>query len=214
MIRDRILPLGLRRGIQITRAHFAFASHPPLSVADVADETHRSLVYTPDAKRELARVLAHVVRLCVILTDVLLLVWPLDGALDALPHAAAATAAAADDDDSDRGRHRAVAPGPLEEEAAAAAIPRNKRALFLWYRAATSAATQPGEYAHPGASGGADIDSSKNDSVVLFTHVMYTYYQLSCHHIRLRQHRADVLCNLLVLRGWRCITTSSSTIWP
>lgn len=160
MIRDRVLPLGLRRGIQITRAHFDFASHPPLCAADVADETHRSLVHTPDAKRELAHVLARVVDLCVILTDVLLMVWPLDGALDQLPRAA--------------GRRHVVVPGPFEE----ADIRKNKRALLLWYRAATtSAAPLPGEHAQPGASGGADIDWSKHDSVVLFTHVMYTYYQ-------------------------------------
>lgn len=163
IIRDRIMPLGLRRGIHITRAHFDLETHPPLGVADLEDEIHRSCVYPPAAKRELAQVLSHVVRLCVLLTDVLLLVFPLDGALDQA-----------------RGRLTLM---PLEE----AEIRKNKRALMLWYRnvaaAAASATTSMGAGGIGGiggggiGGGGADIDWSKHDSVVLFTHVMYTYYQ-------------------------------------
>lgn len=123
--------------------------HAPLGFADVEDEINRSMVYTSEAKRDLAHVLSHVVRLCVLLTDVLLLVFPLDGALDQA-----------------RGRLTLM---PLEE----AEIRKNKRALMLWYRTATSAAAQTSA----NAGGGADIDWNKHDSVVLFTHVMYTYYQ-------------------------------------
>lgn len=148
VIRDRILPLGLRRGIQITRAHFDFDSYPPLTTMDMEDEVNRSLVYPPDVKRELVQVLVNVLHLCVFLTDVLSLVFPLDGALDQA-----------------RGR---LALMPLEE----AEIQKNKEALLRWYKAVTSAS-----HANPRSNGGADIDWNKHDSVVLFTHVMYTYYQ-------------------------------------
>lgn len=145
IIRDRILPLGLRRGIQITRAHFDFEKHQPLGILDLEDEVHRSLVYSPDAKRDLIRVLSHVIQLCVILTDILLLVFPLDGALD-----------------QTRGRQVLL---PLEE----AEIYKSKQALLLWYKQATS---EPS-----GERNGAEIDWNKHESVILYTNLMYTYYQ-------------------------------------
>lgn len=145
VIRDRILPLGLRRGIQITRTHFDFEQHPPLGLMDLEDEINRSLVYTPSVKRDLVQVLSDVLHLCVILTDVLLLVFPLDGALDQA-----------------RGRITLM---PLEE----AEIRRNKRALMMWYKTAASAPVS--------TNGGAEIDWNKHESVVLYTHLMYMYYQ-------------------------------------
>lgn len=146
VIRDRILPLGLRRGIQITRAHFDFEKHRPLGLMDLDDEIHRSMVYNPDAKRELIRLLSHVLDLCVTLTDVLLLVFPLDGALDQV--------------------QRRPPPVPSEETE----IRNNKKALVHWYTSAVTASTGAGE-------GDAEMNLTKNESVILYTHLMYTYYQ-------------------------------------
>ncbi|KAF3771370.1 hypothetical protein M406DRAFT_248577 [Cryphonectria parasitica EP155] len=117
IIRDRILPLGLRRGIQITRAHFDFEKHPPLGLMDLDDEIHRSAVYTPDAKRELIRIFSRVLDLCVILTDVLVLVFPLDGALDQFQ------------------RRPSLLPSEEGE------IRKSKNALVHWYTAAVTAST-------------------------------------------------------------------------
>lgn len=142
VIRDRVLPLGLRRGIQITRAHFDFEKYRPLGLMDLDDEIHRSVVYNADAKRELIRILAHVLDLCVILTDVLLLVFPLDGALDQV-------------------RERQTLP-PFEE----VEIRNNKKALVHWYTSAVAA-----------GEGGSEINWNRHDSVILYTHWMYTYYQ-------------------------------------
>lgn len=146
VIRDRILPLGLRRGIQITRAHFDFEKHRPLGLMDLDDEIHRSMVYTPDAKRELIRLLSHVLDLCVTLTDVLLLVFPLDGALGQV--------------------QRRPPPVPSEETE----IRNNKKALVHWYTSAVTASTGAGE-------GDGEMNWTKNESVILYTHLMYTYYQ-------------------------------------
>lgn len=142
VIRDRILPLGLRRGIQITRNHFDFERHQPLGLMDLDDEIHRSIVYSPDAKRELIQVLSHVLDLCVILTDVLLLVFPLDGAIDL-------------------SRGRAM---PPKEEAN---IRGNKKALVHWYTAAVATSSDDG----------AEVNWNKHESVILYTHLMFTYYQ-------------------------------------
>lgn len=152
VIRDRILPLGLRRGIQITRAHFDFGKYQPLGLMDLDDEVHRSTVYNADAKRELIRVLSHVLDLCVILTDVLLLVFPLDGAL---------------------GARRQAAISPFED----AKIRSNKKALVHWYTAAvTTSATAADDVA--------EINWNKHDSVILYTHLMFTYYQYVTYVLR------------------------------
>lgn len=113
---------------------------------DLDDEIHRSIVYGPDAKRELIQVLSHVLDLCVILTDVLLLVFPLDGALD-----------------SSRGR---IAMPPLEE----ANIRNNKKALVHWYTAAVATSATASD-------DGTEINWNKHESVILYTHLMFTYYQ-------------------------------------
>lgn len=68
----------MRRNIQIDRSRFNFAANPPLRYADVEDEIEHSRVYSPEAKRHIIRILEKFVELCVILTDVLALVYPLD----------------------------------------------------------------------------------------------------------------------------------------
>lgn len=77
VIRDRIMSLGLRRGMQITRYDFDIDRYPRLSVDDLADEIPFSRVYTPDMKRDLIEILIRLVDFCVILTDVLEALFPL-----------------------------------------------------------------------------------------------------------------------------------------
>ncbi|KAJ3528154.1 hypothetical protein NM208_g10337 [Fusarium decemcellulare] len=78
VIRDRTSALLMRRSIKITRDHFAFDT-VPLNSADLECEFDRSRVYDFRTKKSLADVFSHSVRLYLILTDVLMLCFPLDG---------------------------------------------------------------------------------------------------------------------------------------
>lgn len=80
VIRDRTLGLLMRRPIQITKAHFDFDSNPILGFADLDNEFERSRVYNTGTKRALADILAQVLELYVVLTDIIMLVFPLDDA--------------------------------------------------------------------------------------------------------------------------------------
>ncbi|KAL4867675.1 fungal-specific transcription factor domain-containing protein [Aspergillus spectabilis] len=75
MIRDRIISLGMRRPIQITREEFDF-HQLGLSFQDLEDECLHSEVYTPDTKVALCRVLASLCHLVVAVTDLIMLVYP------------------------------------------------------------------------------------------------------------------------------------------
>ncbi|KAH6995914.1 fungal-specific transcription factor domain-containing protein [Ilyonectria sp. MPI-CAGE-AT-0026] len=77
IIRDRILPLGVRRSIQISRYNFDF-DQEPFTEADLQGEFETSRVYRSDAKRNLARVMEAQVNLAIILTDILALVYPIN----------------------------------------------------------------------------------------------------------------------------------------
>lgn len=68
---DRLLPLTSRQNIKITKANFNFSGCPPLGSADLAEESYNSDVYDSTTKLLLAEILAKLVQLCVILTDVL-----------------------------------------------------------------------------------------------------------------------------------------------
>ncbi|KPM44101.1 hypothetical protein AK830_g2484 [Neonectria ditissima] len=81
IIRDRILGLGMRRGIQITSAHFDVGQNNHLSRYDLDGELHRSLVHNLDTKIRLAEFLELLVELCVILTDILELAFPIENSL-------------------------------------------------------------------------------------------------------------------------------------
>lgn len=80
IIRDRLGSLCTRRGVAITRDRFDFEAATPLGYADLEDEVHRSSVYNPAAKRSLARLFTHYVHFCIVLTEVLALVFPLENA--------------------------------------------------------------------------------------------------------------------------------------
>jgi hypothetical protein len=78
VIRDRIMPLGLRRNIHITHANFNFDTATPLSLPDLEGEINHSSVHDAMTKRALARILSRVVELCIILTDVLGMIYYID----------------------------------------------------------------------------------------------------------------------------------------
>lgn len=77
IIRDRIMPLCVRRSTQITQSHFDFRSNPALGYEDLFREIGRSRVYTAETKRSLMIIVARMTELCVCLTDILDLVYPI-----------------------------------------------------------------------------------------------------------------------------------------
>ncbi|KAF4446838.1 hypothetical protein F53441_9542 [Fusarium austroafricanum] len=76
IIRDRIMPLCVRRNIQITSARFDFVSNSPLGYDDLVDELESSRVYNIATKHKLILTLERLTALCVTLTDILGLVYP------------------------------------------------------------------------------------------------------------------------------------------
>lgn len=74
LLRDRILPLGLRRHLQITPQNFNL-SLDRITELDLEDEIHHSEVYDPETKRLLVRVLQVQCELAMVLTDVIMLVY-------------------------------------------------------------------------------------------------------------------------------------------
>ncbi|KPM37419.1 hypothetical protein AK830_g9122 [Neonectria ditissima] len=151
VIRDRTLGLLMRRPIQITKAHFDFDSNPVLGFADLENEFERSRVYNPGTKKTLAEILAQVVELYVVLTDILILVFPLDDT---------------------PGWGRQLKPGDEGK------IKECKTSLRRWYRSATSRFPLFG--GSPLSRGGADNGKEfQHDSVILYTNLMYMYYHSS-----------------------------------
>lgn len=78
LLRDRILPLGLRRHLQITPQNFNLALDR-MTEEDLEDEIHHSEVYDPETKRLLVRVLQVQCELAMVLTDVIMLVYAPNG---------------------------------------------------------------------------------------------------------------------------------------
>ncbi|KAK1969265.1 fungal-specific transcription factor domain-containing protein [Colletotrichum sublineola] len=150
IIRDRIVGLGLRRSLQITRSHFDFDSNEALGFSDLADEFERSRVYNPDTKRCLAEILEQLVELCIVLTDTLILVFPLD-------------------DRPGWGREMRS-----EEQDKVRGC---KIALRRWYKGATLRFPMfgGGSVARVKSSG----NDFRHDSVILYTNLMYMYYHSS-----------------------------------
>ncbi|KAF6811795.1 fungal specific transcription factor domain-containing protein [Colletotrichum sojae] len=150
IIRDRILSLCLRRGVQITRNHFDFDANGILGYADLLDEIERSRVYNPGTKRCLAEMLEQLVELCVVLTDILILVFPLD-------------------DNPGWGREMR----PEEQDK----VRGCKVALRRWYKGATLRFPMfgGGSVARMKSPG----NEFQHDSVILYTNLMYMYYHSS-----------------------------------
>lgn len=154
--RDRTLGLLMRRPIQITKAHFDFDSNPVLGFSDLGDEFERSRVYNPGTKRSLAEILAQTIELYVVLTDILMLVFPLDDTpgWGRVPNA----------DDT--------------------RVSECKQALRRWYKAASARLPMFGGSPAPRVVAGGK--AFQHDSVILYTNLMYMYYHSTrvvlCHH--------------------------------
>ncbi|EFQ31898.1 fungal specific transcription factor domain-containing protein [Colletotrichum graminicola M1.001] len=150
IMRDRIVGLGLRRSLQITRSHFNFDSNDALGFSDLADELERSRVYNPGTKRHLAEILEQLVELCVVLTDILILVFPLD-------------------DRPGWGREMRT-----EEQDKVRVC---KAALRRWYKLATLRFPMfgGGSVARVKSPG----NEFQHGSVILYTNLMYMYYHSS-----------------------------------
>ncbi|KAK9777243.1 putative Zn(2)-C6 fungal-type domain-containing protein [Seiridium cardinale] len=148
ILRDRILPLGLRRSLKITRYHFDFDANPGFGYTDLADEIDRSRVYNSGTKRCLIEIFVQLVELGTVLTDLLMLVFPLD-------------------DSPGWGKQG----GPEDAEK----VRQCKGALRRWYKGATLRFPMFGGDAVPRmtVSGGKDF---QHDSVILYTNLMYMYY--------------------------------------
>lgn len=82
IIRDRILPLGVRRPLQITGEEFNFEEAVPLYDDDFEDEIERSGVYDIPSKRSLTQLFLLLCQLAVALTDVIMVVYPASGQPD------------------------------------------------------------------------------------------------------------------------------------
>lgn len=148
IIRDRTLGLLMRRPIQITKAHFDFDSNPVLGFADLEDEFERSRVYNPGTKKSLAEILAQVIELYVVLTDICLLVFPLDDT---------------------PGWGREMKPDD------AGRVQECKTSLRRWYKAATKQFPLFG--GSPISRSSSDHRKEfQHDSVILYTNLMYMYY--------------------------------------
>ncbi|OIW26083.1 hypothetical protein CONLIGDRAFT_517472 [Coniochaeta ligniaria NRRL 30616] len=161
IIRDRILALCVRRSIQITRAHFDLDANSPLGSADLADEIDRSKVYNADTKRALIDIMSQLIDLCVLLTDMLILVYPLD-------------------DTPGWGR-------PMKPEDQVR-VTEGKIALRRWYKGATLKFPMfgGGTARASNVAGGSGRREFRHDSVILYTNLMYMYYHSGrvalCHH--------------------------------
>ncbi|KAB5578351.1 fungal-specific transcription factor [Coniochaeta sp. 2T2.1] len=161
IIRDRILALCVRRSIQITRAHFDLDANSPLGSADLADEIDRSKVYNADTKRALIDIMSQLIDLCVLLTDMLVLVYPLD-------------------DSPGWGR-------PMKPEDQGR-VKDGKMALRRWYKGATLKFPMfgGGTARASNVAGGSGRREYRHDSVILYTNLMYMYYHSGrvalCHH--------------------------------
>jgi hypothetical protein len=62
--------------LYITNDHFDFKTNQPLTAEDLASEIDNSKVYDSDTKRSLAELLAVLCELAIILTDIIMVVYP------------------------------------------------------------------------------------------------------------------------------------------
>lgn len=76
ILRDRILPLGVRKSIQVTPLGFDLNTQKPLLLGDFESEFESSRVYDAITKRALAQRLVALCELAITLTDVLLILYP------------------------------------------------------------------------------------------------------------------------------------------
>lgn len=110
IIRDRLLNLGMRRGIHITASEFDFTVQATLGPGDLKGELGNSMVHDTETQKHLHKVLGMLVSLCVVLTGVLDVALPVGERVD---------------------RCR------CQQSAAASRLDSTEQALERWYRDAT-----------------------------------------------------------------------------
>lgn len=76
IIRDRTLALGLRRSILLTRSYFDFERNLDRGCAVIRDEILQSQSHDRKTRQDLADIACQTVEFCVMLTDLLLVVFP------------------------------------------------------------------------------------------------------------------------------------------
>ncbi|KAI0409888.1 hypothetical protein F4802DRAFT_542484 [Xylaria palmicola] len=146
VIRDRLISLGMRRSIQISRAHFDVDKSIGLGIPDLSGEVGLSKVYNPETKKRLIEIFVQLGELCCVLTDLLTLVFPLD-------------------DVPGWGRHNGAEGVEKVREC--------KAALRRWYKSATLRFPM---FGGGGASGKTADKHPQHDSVILYTNLMYMFY--------------------------------------
>ncbi|KAI0109037.1 hypothetical protein GGR51DRAFT_118512 [Nemania sp. FL0031] len=171
VFRDRLISLGMRRSIQVSRAHFDVDSNRSLGFSDLANEVGLSKVYNSETKRRLIEIFVQLGELCSVLTDLLTLVFPLD-------------------DVPGWGRHNGAE--------GAEKVRQSKAALKRWYNAAT---LRFPVFGGSGGSGKTTGEKHlQHDSVILYTNLMYMFYHSAraalCHHEVLQAAMASASPNL------------------
>lgn len=181
IIRDRLGSLCTRRSINITRDRFDFDAVTPLGFADLEDEVHRSSVYNAATKRSLARLLTHYIQFCIVLTDVLTLVFPFENA-----------------------QQSRITPKPEDE----AKIEECKLLLERWHeRTSIYFPVFGGAMGNHSLN----EDKAPHKSVVLNTNNLYIYYQQVSRLLLLCTAAALTKPPYSVPRESRFTTTASST---
>ncbi|KAI1077410.1 fungal-specific transcription factor domain-containing protein [Whalleya microplaca] len=172
IIRDRILALGMRRSLQISRAQFDFNANTGLGYADLADEVEHSKVYNAETKRRLVEIFIQIGELCSVLTDLLTLVFPLDD----LPGW-----------------------GKQLSTDGVARVRECKLELKRWYKGAMLRFPLFGGGSTPRMVS-AKGKQSQHDSTILYTNLMYMYYHSArvvlCHHEVLQMTVASTSPNM------------------
>ncbi|KAK6859768.1 fungal specific transcription factor domain-containing protein [Apiospora arundinis] len=151
IVRDRILPLGMRRSLKITRSHFDFSSSPAFGYRDMADEVERSHVYDPATKKCLVEMFVQIVELCSVLTDLIMMVFPLDDS---------------------PGWGKKIGPDETVK------VRECKQALRRWYSSTTQKFPMFGGCSSP-RTNVTRGKGHHHDSVILYTNMMYMYYHSS-----------------------------------
>ncbi|KAK8009009.1 hypothetical protein PG991_011560 [Apiospora marii] len=151
IVRDRILPIGMRRSLKITRSHFDFSSSPTFGYRDMADEVERSQVYDSATKKCLVEIFVQIVDLCTVLTDLIMMVFPLDDS---------------------PGWGKKIGPDETLK------VREFKQALRRWYTLTIQKFPMFGGCGSPRTAVSRG-KGHHHDSVILYTNMMYMYYHSS-----------------------------------
>ncbi|KAK8072040.1 hypothetical protein PG996_005388 [Apiospora saccharicola] len=151
IVRDRILPIGMRRSLKITRSHFDFSSSPTFGYRDMADEVERSQVYDSATKKCLVEIFVQIVDLCTMLTDLIMMVFPLDDS---------------------PGWGKKIGPDETLK------VRECKQALRRWYTLTIQKFPMFGGCGSP-RTAVTRGKGHHHDSVILYTNMMYMYYHSS-----------------------------------